>query len=452
VYVRDTIAAIATPPGAGGIGVIRASGPAAEQLADAVFRRRRQGGSWQSHRLYRGHVIGSDGTPIDDALAVLMRAPRSYTGEDVLELHCHGSPLVLERALAAVLRCGARPARAGEFTKRAFLNGKLDLTQAEAVAALVGARTADAADAAVDHLFGRLSAHLDAVRQSLIGCKAHLEARIDFADEPLDLDDDRLAADLDGAHGAVAALLATFGRGRLLRQGLRVAITGQPNAGKSSLLNALLGAERAIVTPVPGTTRDVIEDSADFDGVPVVLSDTAGLREVGDTVERIGIERARAAAASADVVLMVLDTTSALAPQRRLLEAHAAPLVVANKIDLRCAWSRAERSALEAAHAVLPVSATERRGLDALRAAVLQRAGDQWSDNLPTLTSTRQRDALAKVEQALAEALAGLRRGLPADLLAVDVQAALDHIAAVTGAITSDDVLDAVFAEFCIGK
>jgi tRNA modification GTPase len=452
VYVRDTIAAIATPPGAGGIGVIRASGPMVEQLADTVFRRRRPGGSWQSHRLYRGHVIGSDGAPLDDGLAVLMRAPHSYTGEDVLELHCHGSPLVLERALAAVLRCGARPAQAGEFTKRAFLNGKLDLTQAEAVAALVGARTADAAGAAADQLFGRLSGHLDALRQSLVGCKAQLEARIDFADEALDVDDDRLAAALADAQRAVAALLATFGRGRLLRHGLRVAITGPPNAGKSSLLNALLGIERAIVTPVPGTTRDVIEDSADFDGVPVVLSDTAGLREVGDTVERIGIERARAAAAGADVVLIVLDTTAPLAPQHRLLEAHAAPLVVANKTDLRCIWSPAERAALEAAHTVLPVSATERLGLDVLRAAVLQRAGDQWSDNLPTLTSTRQRDGLAKVEQALAEALGGLRRGMPADLVAVDVQAALDHIATVTGAITSEDVLDAVFAEFCIGK
>jgi tRNA modification GTPase len=450
MYEDDTIAAIATPPGPGGIGVVRASGPAAVRLASQVFCRRRAG-DWETHRLYRGRIVGPDGTPIDDGLATLMRAPHSYTGEDVLELHCHGSPVLLQRVLQSLLQRGARPARAGEFTKRAFLNGRLDLAQAEAVAELVRARTADAVDAAADQLFGHLSAHLATLRQQLIHAKGHLEVRIDFSDEDVGLDDATLTADLERATADVNALIRTYTRGRLLRDGLRVAITGRPNAGKSSLLNALLGAERAIVTATPGTTRDVIAESADFDGVPVVLYDTAGLRDAGDEVERIGVDRARQVAAAADVVLVVLDTARPLGQQGALLGAGA-PIAVLNKIDLPCAWSAQELAAVAARHTAVRVSATAGLGLDALRQVVTQCANGQWADNLPTLTSARQHDALQKVAGSLAHALAGLRNGLPPDLVAVDVQAALDHIGAVTGIITSEDVLDAVFSEFCIGK
>lgn len=450
MYESDTIAAVATPPGPGGIGVVRVSGPAAEPLAQTVFRRR-SADVWETHRLYHGRILGADGAPIDDGLAVLMRAPHSYTGEDVLELHCHGSPVLLQRVLQSVLAHGARPARGGEFTQRAFLNGKLDLAQAEAVAELVGARTADGARVAADHLFGRLSAHLATLRQELIRAKGHLEVCLDFSEEDVALDDAALGADLERAHAGVADLLRTYARGRVLRDGLRVAITGRPNVGKSSLLNALLGAERAIVTARPGTTRDVIEASADFDGIPVVLCDTAGLREAGDEVERIGVERARTVAAAADVVLVVLDTARPLAGQRQLL-GDGEPIAVLNKIDLPTAWNAAETAELEARHATVRVSATEPRGLDALRQAVTQRASVAWSDHLPTLTSARQHDALLKVQTSLATAIAALRDGVPPDLIAVDVQAALDHVGAVTGIVTSEDVLDAVFREFCIGK
>jgi len=447
MYEADTIAAIATPPGPGGIGVVRASGPAAERLADAVFRRHRTG-VWATHRLYHGRIVDADGAAIDEGLATLMRAPHSYTGEDVLELHCHGSPVLLQRVLQSLLHRGARPARAGEFTKRAFLNGKLDLAQAEAVAELVHARTADAANAAADQLFGRLSAHLATLRQQLIRAKGHLEVGIDFSEEDVALDDTALADDLERARADVAALLRTYARGRLLRQGLRVAITGRPNVGKSSLLNALLGAERAIVTPIPGTTRDVIEASADFDGVPVVLYDTAGLRDASDDVERIGVDRARAIAAGADVVLVVLDTSRSLAPQRALLD-EGAPIAVLNKIDLPPAWSADE---LAGFHPSVGVSATQPAGIDALRQIVTHRAMRSWSDHLPTLTSARQHQALVQVEASLARAVAALSDRLPPDLVAVDVQAALEHVGAVTGIVTSDEVLDAVFHEFCIGK
>lgn len=455
MYFSDTIAAIATPAGPGAIGVVRASGPGAEGLARDVFRRR-GGTSWESHRLYRGRVVGADGAPLDEALAVLMRAPRSHTGEDVLELHCHGSPVLLRQVLHTLLVRGARPAGPGEFTQRAFLNGKLDLAQAEAVADLIRARSAGAARVAADQLCGRLSAHLAALRRDLIRAKGHLEARIDFADEDLGLQDGELAAGLGRTRVAVAELLGTYARGRLLNDGLRVAITGRPNAGKSSLMNALLGAERAIVTPQPGTTRDVIEASTDFEGVPIVLYDTAGLRDAGDEVERIGIERALEAAAAADLVLVVLDTTHPLAPQQALLHreggAAAAPIAVLNKIDLPSAWPAEEAAAVATSAETVRVSATVPLGLDALRHAVTRRAATAWSDHLPTLTSARQRAALERAESCLGRALRALEHGVPADLVAIDVQGALDHVGAVTGAVTSEEVLDAVFREFCIGK
>jgi len=449
VYTPDTIAAIATPPGPGGIGVIRVSGPAVVELAPQVARRARAG-DWRSHYLYRAQLCAVDGTALDDGLAVLMRAPHSYTGEDVLELHAHGSPLVLDQLLAALFALGARPARAGEFTHRAFLNGKLDLAQAEAVMALVEARTADGAVAAASQLFGGLSARCALIRDALVRARAHCEARLDFGDEHLDLEEDGLAIELAQAREAVRGLLAGAARGALTRHGLRVVLTGRPNAGKSSLLNALCGEERAIVTSIPGTTRDAIEAAADFDGIPVTLVDTAGLRDTHDEIERLGVARATAAAAGADVIVVLLDNTRPLDDQRALVADNS--LIVINKIDCPSAWSADERAALTASYAPVSVAATVPLGLESLRAAVLSRAGVQWGDNVPPLTSARQRDALTKVEASLTDALAAAAASLPDELIAVDVQAALEHIGVVTGSATTEDVLDAVFREFCIGK
>ena len=450
MYEVDTIAAIATPPGPGGIGIVRVSGPLATALADTVFARRRQG-AWRSHRLYAGQIRGIGGTLVDNGLAVLMRAPNSYTGEDVLELHCHGSPVVLEEVLRALLAGGARPAQAGEFTKRAFLNGKLDLTQAEAVMALVGARTADAAQVAAAQLSGGLGARLGDIRARLVRAKAHVEAQLDFGDEDVGLDPAALAGDVAAAATEVDALLATAARGELLQRGLRVALSGRPNAGKSSLLNALVGSERAIVSAEPGTTRDVIEVGVDVAGVPVVLIDTAGLRDTVDAIERLGVARAEDAAAAADVVLLVLDTARPLAEQAGLLGRGDA-VAVLNKCDLPTRWSADDEATVAAAHPCVRVSATAPIGLDALRHGLLARAGAQWADNLPPLTSARQREALARVAGSLAAARAALDAGLPPELIAVDLQAALEHIGTVTGAVTSEDVLDAIFREFCIGK
>ena len=450
MYPLDTIAAIATPPGPGGIGIVRVSGPQARAIADRVFHRRAPG-SWESHRLYVGRVSAADGATVDEGMAVLMLGPHSYTGEDVLELHCHGSPVVLDRVLAAVLSLGARPAQAGEFTKRAFLNGRLDLAQAEAVAALVRARTADAAQTAAVQLCGGLSAQVAAVRERLVRAKAHVEAELDFGDEDVGLDPAALMDDVRSAQAAVDALLATAARGELLQRGLRVALSGRPNAGKSSLLNALVGSERAIVTPHPGTTRDVIEAAVDIAGIPVTLVDTAGLRDSDDDVERLGVARAEHAAAGADLVLLVLDTARPLAEQAALL-GRADAIAALNKCDLPSPWSAADEARVAAAHPCVRISATAGIGLDALRQGLLARAGLEWGDNLPAVTSARQHEALARVARSLAAARASLDARVPPELVAVDLQAALEHIGAVTGEVTSDDVLDAVFREFCIGK
>ena len=450
MYREDTIAAVATPPGVGGIGIVRVSGPASGAIADAVFQHRR-GEEWDSHRLYHGHVLGKDGVPIDEALCVFMRAPRSYTGEDVLELHCHGSPAILRLVLASVFQAGARPALPGEFTKRAFLNGRLDLTQAEAVLGLIQARTPESAQLAATHLFGQLGGRLTEMKQRLIRACGVLEVQIDFSEEDVDLDDAAVMHELSEVATDVERLLRSYERGRILRDGLRVAIVGPPNAGKSSLLNALLGENRAIVTSVPGTTRDVIEEAADFGGVPVILSDTAGLRETPDEVERIGVERAQEAARSADLTLLVVDRSRPPEPVTAF-HSNGPVVVVVNKIDLPSAWRGADLAAVAGGRAMVEVSATERIGLEQLRATVLATSSAAPADQLPTLTTARQFDALRKAHESLLTAMDAVRTKLPPELVAVDVQAALDHIGTVTGVATSEDVLDAIFAEFCIGK
>jgi tRNA modification GTPase len=450
MYAEDTIAAIATGRGPGGIGIVRVSGPLAERIAAAVLVRGGEPG-WESHRLYPARLLGPDGVTIDRVLAVLMRAPQTYTGEDVLEVHCHGSPAVLRCALAAVFQAGACPAVAGEFTKRAFLNGKIDLVQAEAIADLVSARTEESARMATDHLLGGLSRRLESLRHQLIDVKAKIELQIDFSDEDVEVYEAEMVRDLQAAAGEVRSLLGTYRHGRLVREGIRVAIVGRPNVGKSSLLNALLGDERAIVTPIPGTTRDVIEESADFEGIAVVLFDTAGLREVADQIERMGVARARQVAHTADVRLVVMDRSIPPDLPTEMFDIDHS-IAVLNKIDLPSVWRESDVAKLRAYCSVVEVSALTGLGLDVLREAVMQLAGSGPVDGLPILSRVRQRDALAKVDACLTTAVASLREKTPVDLVAVDVQSALDHIGSITGIITSEDVLDIIFAEFCIGK
>ncbi|MBI4515149.1 MAG: tRNA uridine-5-carboxymethylaminomethyl(34) synthesis GTPase MnmE [Deltaproteobacteria bacterium] len=473
MYASDTIAAVATPPGAGGIGIVRLSGPHVGEIAARMFRAQAQPATWASHRLYRGSVIDAQGRTLDEGLAVIMRAPHSYTGEDVLELHCHGSPAGLRRVIMAVLAHGARLAEPGEFTRRAFLNGRLDLAQAEAIVELIAARSEEGAAIGADHLAGRLSHALNEIRQGLLDIRARIEVQIDFSDEDVRVDQGELTADIERAHTQVVALRDSYRHGKLVRQGLRVVITGKPNAGKSSLLNALLRAERAIVTSIPGTTRDVIEEAADFHGIPVLLSDTAGIRQPGDSVEQLGVSRARAKLAEAEVVLAVFDRTrpldrddaevAALArgllfpgsekrePPRQLLRQVVAVL---NKSDLPAVIGEGELCDQLGLKPAVNVSAVTGAGLDALRAAVVT-AVEQQSEvpaNQPIVTLTRHHDALAKAGTALQLALDGVRQCQPLELVAVDIQRAADQLAEITGSLTSEDVLDRIFAQFCIGK
>ena len=458
MYTDDTIAAIATAPGVGGVGIVRVSGPLAARIGTMVFRRRRAD-EWRSHYLYRGQVVDPSGAVLDEGLAVLMRAPRSYTGEDVLEIHGHGSPVALRRILSSVLACGARLAEPGEFTKRAFLNGRLDLTQAEAVADMVRSRTDAAAALAAGHLAGRLSAVIDELRDALVRVKALLEAQIDFSEEDFRVDPSDLCVPLDQCSVTIKDLVESYGHGRLFREGLHVAIVGKPNVGKSSLLNALLGEERAIVTAHAGTTRDTIEETADFNGVPVVLTDTAGLRatEALDPAEQIGIERTQSTMQAADILLIVLDASQPIdAQDRAVLSAatHAQQIVVLNKTDLPAVLSVESLSDVMPGRAALRVSAKDGQGLDDLRRLVVTAATDNRLANThgPVLTNVRHVDALQKAAASLHLARASISAGQAPDLIAVDVQDAMDHLAAVTGVITSEDVLDRVFSEFCIGK
>lgn len=452
MYVADTIAAIATAAGRAAIGILRVSGPDAAPIVERVFRPIRLG-PWKSHRLRRGSFLAVDGKSLDEGVAIFMQAPHSYTGEDVIELHTHGNPLILRALLEAVCAAGARAADAGEFTRRAFLNGKLDLAQAEAVADLIDARTIETASIAASQLEGRLSAELAALRKGLMRAKALLEVQIDFADEDIELDQAQVLTVFDAALAQMATLVSSYRRGRLYREGVRVAIAGEPNVGKSSLLNALLGEERAIVTPVPGTTRDSIEEAVDFAGIPVILTDTAGLRTTDDPVEEIGVARARAIASGADVLLVVLDVAQPAQSSAALSEiANLRRVYVLNKSDLAPRWTPAQIEQLRREGPVVFTSAKTGAGLDALRRAVTECLAEAPSEGSPVLTRARQHDALRKAAECLGHARSGLVSRLPPDLIAVDVQAALDHLASLTGSVSSDDILDLIFAEFCIGK
>ncbi len=456
MYLGDTIAAISTPPGRGGIGVVRLSGPQSIEFAESVFRPS-SGGEWNPRFLRHGWLVDEDGRDLDEALAVLMRAPHSYTGEDVLELQCHGSPAVLRLVMERLLASGARLADPGEFTERAFLNGRLDLAQAEAIVDLIEARGSEAARLAADQLHGGLSRALGEVRQDLIDLKALLEVQIDFADEEVELDPHEIDRLQTRAASAVAALVESYTLGRRAREGARVVIAGRPNVGKSSLLNALLGEERAIVTEIAGTTRDVIEESIEIAGIPVVLSDTAGLRaEAADEVERIGIERTGSAIGRASVALVVVDGSCALedGDLATLNTTAALPrVIVVNKSDLPERLERASLSAHEAS-GIVGVSARRGEGLSELRQAVaeiLRRDGGPERTSA-VLTNLRHLDALKKAGEALCDVASGIERREPADVIAVAVQDALDCVGEITGRVTGEDVLDRVFSRFCLGK
>ncbi len=451
----DTIAAPATAVGEGGLAVIRISGSDARRVASRVFR---SAGLHSvpltdaaSHTVHYGHIVSHDAT-LDEVLVTVLRAPRTYTREDTVEISCHGGPVVTRQVLAAVLAAGARLADPGEFTQRAFLNGRLDLAQAEAVADLIRARTDLAAAAALDQLGGRLSGQIRQLRDDLLNLLAHLEAHLDFPEEDIVPDTrDRLLARLESAGKGMGALRQTAREGRILRRGIRAAIVGRPNAGKSSLLNLLLGQERAIVSPVPGTTRDTVEETADIRGIPVVFVDTAGLRTTTDAIEAEGVRRSHAAAESAEIVLHVLDSSEPLHPDDALLLRawrSRAVIQVLNKSD------RSPQLHLPEGRTGVWVSATGGAGLEVLKEAIerLVWSGRVTADNLPVTVNARQADALGRGEEGTRRAGEALAAGESLELVALEVRIALGALGEITGQTTTDELLDAIFGQFCLGK
>ncbi|MGV8081286.1 MAG: tRNA uridine-5-carboxymethylaminomethyl(34) synthesis GTPase MnmE [Syntrophales bacterium] len=454
----DTIVAIATPPGVGAIGIIRLSGPSSGRIAGRLFHPSSASGEWSSHRLMHGHVLSGAGDILDEVLLCWMRGPHSFTGEDVVEIHCHGGPVILQSVLAESIRAGARPAEPGEFTKRAFLNGRIDLAQAEAVADMITARTGEALKVASSQLKGDLSRRIESLRNGLTEVLVHLEAEIDFSDEDLapvrpEVLTDRVMALRD----EVGGLLDTWNEGRLYRNGASVVIAGRSNVGKSSLLNRLLGLERAIVTPAPGTTRDFIEEWISLEGIPVKLADTAGIRDTEDPAEREGIRRVWERISAADRVIVLLDGSEALtAEDRRIAEEVGSRkgFPVINKADLPAAIEAEDVQALFDGQDPLWISAKRGDGIPGLLKTMhrflMQGDGSGGFEGL--LSNARHKAALEGAQYFLSQAASGLAAGCSPEVAACDIQDALDRLGDVVGKTTAEQVLERIFSTFCIGK
>ncbi|HEY5805550.1 MAG TPA: tRNA uridine-5-carboxymethylaminomethyl(34) synthesis GTPase MnmE [Lysobacter sp.] len=443
---RDTIAAIATAPGAGGVGIVRLSGPLARTIAEGLCAR-----TLTPRHAHHVRFAADDGTAIDDGIALYFAAPASYTGEDVVELQAHGSPAVLQELVARCVALGARRARPGEFSERAFLEGRLDLAQAEAVADLIAAADARAARAARRALDGEFSRRVDALADELLAIRVHVEAAIDFADEPIDtLGGAQLRARLGSTAGDLDELLAAAERGRRLRDGLHAVIVGPPNAGKSSLLNILAGSDRAIVTDIAGTTRDLLHETIRIDGVELTLVDTAGLREGGDVIEREGMRRARGELDRADLAIVVLDAREPEAGRSAVADAIAgvsARLWLHNKADLL------ETPVTPADADTLPVSARTGLGIEALHTRLRQLAqgNDDGAGEGAFTARARHVDALALARTELADAREHLDHEM-LDLAAEALRLAHEQLGEITGRVRADDLLGHIFSSFCIGK
>ncbi len=474
----DTICAIATPIGEGGIGIVRVSGPEAVTITSNIVTLRRGSPleSMRSHQLYVADVSvcsksggrSSENVIIDEALVVLMRAPRSYTGEDVVEIHCHGGGLILTTVCEALIQQGARMAQPGEFTRRAFLHGRLDLTQAEAVLDTIRASNATSLQIAQEQLKGSLAFTVQRLRDELIRVLAHLEAGLDFVEEDITfLEQDELRQALKGLESDISTLLQTAEEGRIIREGVVTAIVGRPNVGKSSLLNALLKTNRAIVSPIPGTTRDVLEEAMNFNGLLLRVLDTAGIREAGDEVEEEGIRRTTEALELAELVIVVIDRSQDLSEVDYEILRNSHPkkrLVILNKSDLPGKVNKdtiqgilSEGLAKEEERQtskIISISTKTGSGLDQLRSDIRTVVFGRHFESRDSVTITRLRhkQALVSAQEALGHSLKAIDQQFSSDCVAVDLRAALNFLGEMTGSVSTDDILDHVFSEFCIGK
>ncbi len=458
--MEDTIAAIATPPGTGSIGIIRVSGPRSRDIASLIFRPSNKTEGFNSHRLYHGDIISPDtGRVIDEVLISFMMKPHSYTGEDILEINCHGSAFILQSVLSLVIKAGARLAEPGEFTKRAFLNNRIDLSQAEAVAETIMAQTDRALDLAVSHLKGDLAGKIETVRIAIIDILAILETSIDFSDEDVEVGNPPSAArDIEAIIGDLTELASTYGEGKIYRDGINAVIAGRPNVGKSSLLNRLLGEKRAIVTAMPGTTRDFIEEIIPIKGVLVRLTDTAGIREPQNIIEKEGVNLVWEKLSQADVVIVVIDGSERLTREDiEIIEKCKAKrfFLVINKADLPHVIDKKELASL--APDVMPpiwISAKHGEGIPALKDAIHSLAlnGADCGPTLTIVSNIRHKMAIEKTRYLLSKARDGILQGLSPEFPAFDIRQALESLGEIAGETVTEEVLDRIFATFCIGK
>lgn len=455
---EETIAAISTPLGEGGLAVVRLSGARALEIADGCFEPRgrssRKPSEAASHTVQYGWAHRG-GRKIDEVLLTVLRTPRTFTREEMVEISCHGGLLPAKLVLEALLAAGARLAQPGEFTKRAFLNGRIDLAQAEAVADLIHSRTELALGAANEQLAGKLSRRIEALRDDLIAMLAHVEAHIDFPDEDISPDTrERLLKRLDAAGAFMEELLRTAPEGQILRRGVRAAIIGRPNAGKSSLLNQLLGRDRAIVSPVAGTTRDTIEETANVRGLPIVFIDTAGLRESLDLIEAEGIRRSRESFERADLILHIFDGSEPLTAEDELYLAEFAGkkrILIRNKTDLP---ARLELPAAGEGSRVAGISCATGEGIEGLKEAIKELfwAGEIQAEMLEVMINSRHQEALERARRHAGLAGEALRRGETLELPAMDLRIAVNAVGEIVGKTSTEDLLDSIFSQFCIGK
>jgi tRNA modification GTPase len=453
---QDTICAVSTPPGEGGIGIIRISGKDALNIAEKVFKPRTDNDIPRAatHTLHYGHVIDpATGETVDEVLMSVMRGPATYTREDVVEINCHGGMMPLWRTMGLLINAGARQAEPGEFTKRAFLNGRIDLAQAEAVMDIIRAKTDLSHRAANELLLGGLSAEISRLRDRLVSLIASVEAGIDFPEEDIETESGTpLADEVSGIITAIEELLLSFTYGRILRDGFATAIVGRPNVGKSSLLNALLKQNRAIVTEIPGTTRDVLEEYLSISGVPIKILDTAGIRHTHDTVEQEGVRRSLAAIESADIVLVVLDGSEKLTDEdQRVLEEVKGrnAIAIINKSDLPRKLER-----LAGPYIQVSLSCRTGDGLDGLKRAVsdMVKQGTIGSREHAWAVNQRHKTALAQTKESLQKSLDSIKSNLSPEFVAVDLRGALDSLGLIIGATYTEDILERIFNDFCIGK